>query len=70
MNGKGLIITVVGVGVGLGGLIISAERTLGSAIVSTRAAIAAMQEDVSDLRERMARLKGLFEGRLNGDCTE
>ena len=70
MNGKGLIVTVVSVGVGLGGLIISGQRTLGRAIESNRIAIAAMQEDVSDLRERMARLEGLFEGHLNGDCSE
>lgn len=55
MNGKGLIIAIISVGVGLGGLIVNGQR-------STNRAIAELREDVADLRERMARLEGLFEG--------
>ena len=51
MNGKGLIIAIVTVGVGLGGLILNGQHT-------TNRAIAKLQEDVSDLRERMARMEG------------
>ena len=55
MNGKGLLIAIISVGVGLGGLIVNGQR-------STNRAIAELREDVADLRERMARLEGLFEG--------
>lgn len=55
MNGKGLIIAIISVGVGLGGLIVNGQR-------STNRAIAELREDVADLREGMARLEGLFEG--------
>lgn len=58
MNGKGLIIAILGVGISLAGLIVNGQR-------STNRAIAELREDVADLRERMARLEGLFEGHLN-----
>ena len=77
MNGKGLIVAVIGVGVGLGGLsatlggfILNGQSTLETAIASNREAIAALQEDVGDLRERMARIEGLFEGHVKGDCEQ
>ena len=43
-----LIFTIVGVGLALGGLIVPS--------------LAVLRRDVADLRERMARLEGLFEG--------
>ena len=62
MNGKGLIIAIISVGVGLGAL----SATLGGLILSGQSRmnsdIRMLQEDVGDLRERMARLEGLFEG--------
>ena len=65
MNGKGTIIAIVSVGIGLGsltatlgGLILKGQGRLATAIESNR-------EDIADLRERMARLEGLFEGHLN-----
>ena len=55
MNGKGLIIAVITVGVGLGGLMIHGHGQIYRDIREVR-------EDVGDLRERMARLEGLFDG--------
>ena len=70
VNGKGLIVTVISVGVALGGLILNGQHTLEAAIASNREAIAVLQEDVSGLRERMARLEDLFKGHVKGDCSE
>lgn len=68
MNGKGLIVAVISVGVSLGLL----TATLGGLILSGQTHISndirSMHEDISDLRERMARLEGLFEGHVKGDC--
>lgn len=69
-NGKALIVTVVGVGVALGGLIFNSQRSLESAIAANRTAIGDLQEDVSDLRERMARLEGLFDGHIKSGCEQ
>ena len=69
LNGKGLIVAVVSVGVASGGLILNGQRTLEAAIASNREAIAALQEDVSGLREPMTRRAGLFEGHVKGDCS-
>ena len=55
MNGKGLIVAVISVGVALGGLMLNGHARINRDIRT-------LQEDVSDLRERMARLEGLFEG--------
>lgn len=57
-NGKGTIIAIVGVGIGLGGLILNSQLTLSAAIESNRADIAEIRSDIGDLRERMARLEG------------
>ena len=64
-NGKGTIIAIVSVGIGLGGLILNSQRTLAAAIESNRDDIAEIRSDIGDLRERMARLEGLFEGHLD-----
>ena len=68
MNGKAIIIAVVSVGVGLGGLILNGQRTTHRAISELRGEIREIRSDVGDLRERMARLEGLFEGHLNREA--
>ena len=74
MNGKGLIVAVVSVGVALGiltatlgSMILKGQETLAEAIESNRDDIAEIRSDIADLRERMARLEGLFEGHLDRD---
>ena len=73
MNGKGLIIAVVSVGVALGMLIVTLHQTTSAAIRDVRSDVANLREevhrDISDLRDRMggleqrmARLEGLFDG--------
>ena len=72
MNGKGIMIAVVTTGVALGGLILNGQRSTNRAIESMRAQInrdfAEVRSDIADLRERMARLEGLFEGHLNREA--
>ena len=67
MNGKSLIVTVISVGVvlgvGLGTLILTGHARIDRDIQ-------ALQRDVGELRERMSRLEGLFEGHVKGDCSE
>lgn len=76
MNGRGQIIAIAAVGVSLGGLILNGQRLTNSAIAELRVEVAdvrnevavlrtEVQADIADLRERMARLEGLFEGHLN-----
>lgn len=57
-NGKGTIIAIAWVGIGLGGLILNGQLTLSAAIESNRADIAEIRSDIGDLRERMALLEG------------
>lgn len=47
--------TILGVGVGLAGLNLTSFRAL-------RTELAGVRSEIGDLRERMARLEGLFEG--------
>ena len=68
MNGKGLIVAVIGVGVSLGILITTLHMTTAAAIAEVRQDISGLRDDVGDLRERMARLEGLFEGHLNREA--
>ena len=68
MNGRGLIIAVVGVGVALGTLIVVLHQTTSAAIRSVQSEVHDVRNDIADLRERMARLEGLFEGHLGEDC--
>lgn len=76
MNGRGQINAIAAVGVSLGGLILNGQRLTNSAIAELRVEVAdvrnevavlrtEVQADIADLRERMARLEGLFEGHLN-----
>lgn len=62
---NGTIIAIIGVGVGLGGL----TATLGGLILKGQGrlatAIESNRRDIAGLRERMARLEGLFEGHLD-----
>lgn len=62
MNGRGLIVAILAVGVSLGGLIINGQRSTSRAIAGIRTEMTEMRKDIADLRERMARLEGLFEG--------
>lgn len=70
MNGKGLIVAIVSVGVGLGAL----TATLGGLILNGQSRmnsdIRSLQGDIGELRERMARLEGLFEGHLDRDGSQ
>lgn len=73
MNGKGQILTVIGVGVALGGLMLRGHADINRGIRSLQEDVASLREDthrdIAHLRERMARLEGLFEGHLNReDC--
>ena len=58
MNNRGLTIVVISVGVGLGAL----GSTMGGLILSGQSSmksdIRMVQDDVADLRDRMARLEG------------
>ena len=67
MNGKGLIISV---GVGLGGLMIHGHGQIYRDIREVREDVGEVQQDISGLRERMARLEGLFEGHLTSEATQ
>ena len=61
MKGKGLIIAVLGVGAGLGGLIVGGQRATGREFAGIRSGLTEVRKDITDLRERMAQLEGLFE---------
>ena len=68
MNGKHIVIAIISVGIGLGGLTVM----MASWIVNGQQVL---QQDVADLRERMARLEGRFDTletlmarHLEGDC--
>ena len=50
-----IVVAIIGTGVALGVAIIPGQRQL--------------HRDVADLRERMARLEGLFEGFTRGEFT-
>ena len=49
------------------GWLITDQRSLRSYV---HAEVSTVRSDISDLRERMARLEGLFEGHVRGDCEE
>ncbi len=71
MNGKGTIIAIISVGIALSGLILNGQRTTNRAIENLRSQVnrdfAEVRTNITDLRERMARLEGLFEGHLERD---
>ena len=50
-----IVIAIIGTGIALGVLIVPSLRDV-------RRDIAGLHRDVGDLRERMARIEGLFEG--------
>ena len=64
-NGKGLIVAVASVGVGLGIL----TATLGTMILSGQdrlaEAIESNREDIGDLRERIARMEGRLDAAVD-----
>ena len=78
MHGKGLIIAIVSVGVSLGlliitlsGLILNGQSHINNDIRVMQADVSALRNevhaDIAELRERMARLEGLFEGHVKGE---
>ena len=56
-NGKGTIIAIITVGIGLGTLILNSQRMLTAAIESNRDDIGEIRSDIADLRERTAQLE-------------
>ena len=56
------VIAILGVGIALGGMILYIARGLNELRRNVARDIAGLQNNISDLRERMARLEGLFEG--------
>ena len=78
MHGKGLIIAIVSVGVSLGlliitlsGLILNGQSHINNDIRVMQADVSALRNevhaDIAELRERMVRLEGLFEGHVKGE---
>ena len=78
MDGKGLIIAIVSVGVSLGlliitlsGFILNGQSHINNDIRVMQADVSALRNevhaDIAELRERMARLEGLFEGHVKGE---
>lgn len=72
MNGRGTIIAIVGVGVGLGsltaalgGMILSGQDQLAASIETNWKDIGEIRSDIADLRERMARLEGRVDTLVN-----
>ena len=58
MSGTGLVVNIISVGVGLGALTATVGGLILSGQSNMRSDIRAVQEDVADLRARMARLEG------------
>lgn len=56
------VIAILGVGIALGGMILYIARGLNELRRDVARDVAGLQNNISDLRERMARLEGLFEG--------
>ena len=56
------VIAIVSVGVALGGMILYIARGLNELRRDVARDVAGLQNNISDLRKRMARLEGLFEG--------
>ena len=56
------VIAILGVGLALGGMILYIARGLNELRRDVARDVAGLQNNISDLRERMARLEGLFEG--------
>ena len=69
MNGKRPIIAMLGVGISLGGLIVNGQGSTIRELAGIRSEMTEIRKDIADLRERMARLEGLFKGHLNWDST-
>lgn len=58
------ILTLLGVGVALAGLIVSGQRSLRHDIHDLRGRMSQLDGRMSQLESRMSRLEGLFEGHL------
>lgn len=61
VNGRGLIIAIASVGVGLGMLIVSLHQTTSVAIQNVQSEVHVVRNDTTDLRERMARMESRME---------
>lgn len=63
---SGEILTILGVGIALGGLLYTSmarlETRLGGRISALEGRIHGLEAQIGELRERMARLEGLLEG--------
>lgn len=77
MNGKGPGIDVAGVGVGLGGSVLSRQRTRNVAIRKLQPEVGGIRMqlhdvrgDVAGLRGRTARLEGTFDGHVRRSCGQ
>ena len=66
MNGKAQAI-VAAIMIAMLGWLTTDQRALRTYV---HAEIATVREDIASLCERMARLEGLFEGHVKGDCSE
>ena len=58
----GIIATIVAVGIALAGMILYLARGQNELRRDVNGRIDALARDIAELRERMARLEGLFEG--------
>ena len=59
---SGEIITILGVGVALAGLILTSVRGLRGELAGLRGDLGEIRAEIGKLRERMAHLEGLLEG--------
>ena len=56
------LITMLGIGITLAGLILNSQRIHGAEIKALRVEINGLREEIISLRERVAHLEGLLEG--------
>ena len=57
-----IVLTIIGTAIALASVIVPGQRAMRHEMNSVRREIGDVSRDLNDLRERMARLEGLFEG--------